>query len=130
MNNGLYPSSRPRLFARAGGDKSAVVIPAEATPEIYTHGLGKRPEWVEVVARNISTEGGWNPGDEVSINAIVYNNGTYQLPAVVWMANDQRIEVVLTADGGSGPRILQRTNNTSAALTRNKWQFKVYARAE
>lgn len=120
-----------RVTAKAGGVYTGTnAVPASGAAATFTHGLGRTPAFVRVVAvMGATTEHGFTAGDEVPADQIVadYSASTREGPLFQWTANGTTITVARVAASG-GELIATKTGaSAEQAWTAANWTLKVYA---
>lgn len=119
-----------RVTAKAGGVYSAsVAVPAKGAAATFTHGLGRTPAFVRVVAvMGSTTEHGFTAGDELEIGCIYADTGgsDFDGPAFNVTANGSTVVVGRAQSAGNEMISTKSGNAVEQTWTAANWTVKVY----
>lgn len=97
-------------------ESAETALPATETAVTFTHGLGAVPTIFSVHLRNVTTEYGYAPGDEIEV---LPQDGDGARIQGVWANNT----VIGLRFGPSVPFIKRRDANGSVAITSSNWRL-------
>lgn len=126
--------SKGRITSASSGSGSARFIStaitptAGSTPTPQMHGLGLAPKRCWATLKNITTEGNWQPNDEVQLNGGMFFTGTAGGPTtsegVMVYADATNITCIIA---NQGIIVLNKSSGNAVQITPAKWSLLLYA---